>query len=1010
MKDDVPHQQVLDYWFGEEAVPRPMGQRWFGGTPEIDAQIRDRFGSLHAEAARGALDGWAQAPLGAIALMVVLDQFSRNLHRGDAQMFAHDARALALAREALQDEATLAAAHRAAIYLAMTHSEDVEVVREAVAGFSRLLKDPISRGDRRRYKRMGASARRHLRVLERFGRYPHRNPLLGRQTTREEATYLATDRSRFVRSVRPHAPKRLRILVLHSFRQSARRLESRLRRFAEELSDIVELVFVDAPHTYEPDDSERAMLEADFGAVPDYTHQRCWWHADAENRVYEGWEDSIRVIDAHLPADGILGFSQGSSLTGLFCALRTDQIRFAICISGFPSRADAHQMLTVPGSIDLPSLHIYGEADVLVDNERTKQLAACFVDPQIASHPGGHFFPELFPIEAIRSFLFPFLDAPPPVRQLDDPSWRRDMSDAAIAQRLPGGEALEQLLIEARAAFPTVGSPPADLTAPRSGDLAHRIWIAAWRRDPDRVRAVLASDTDWRALAWLALRAAQQLEEPDALIDAIATRFAAQIQEDEANEALSHAAEAAPRTKSGLDRISGLGRRIALLLDTHSPHPQAYAAYRRRVVASSQGIRALRRRARGIRPASVPSAQPASEVTRPRPVPVVPCPLDELDPLLRFLDTQQRTLVPQSFPRGTVTPDGRLDLCKQVVGPAGIGPLLSSLADHTHIDRLLLGNNVVGRQGGERIARFIRSGHSRVRVWYIAGNELDRDGVAPICEALADADEVQGLWLKRNPLGPEGAEPVAALLRTDPSIDTLDLVNTGLLDAGALAVIEALDDNHTLRHLYLGTNGLTPAVAPALARTLSEHDRLHSLYIDCNRLGDEGVAILVPALARNRNLRRLSMASNRIGAEGAAALASALVDHPSLVYLSLGWTRATDAVREAGNRIGDRGAEALAGLLRSNATLRSLDIAHNGISQRGLDHIRDALADNTTLVELRHPQRGKATNTDSIARLRGRVDRNRRAAGLQPEDVEAIRTPKPTREVLSVYRTAPMAG
>ena len=117
---------------------------------------------------------------------------------------------------------------------------------------------------------MLTSARRHLRVLERFGRYPHRNALLGRETTDDEAAYLATETSRFARSVRPHAPTRLRILVLHSFRQSGQRLASRLRKLERSLEDIAELIYVDAPHTYTPDDAERSMLEADFGGVPDF--------------------------------------------------------------------------------------------------------------------------------------------------------------------------------------------------------------------------------------------------------------------------------------------------------------------------------------------------------------------------------------------------------------------------------------------------------------------------------------------------------------------------------------------------------------------------------------------------------------------------------------------------------------------------------------------------------------------------------------------------------------------
>jgi hypothetical protein len=127
------------------------------------------------------------------------------------------------------------------------------------------------------------------------------------------------------------------------------------------------------------------------------------------------------------------------------------------------------------------------------------------------------------------------------------------------------------------------------------------------------------------------------------------------------------------------------------------------------------------------------------------------------------------------------------------------------------------------------------------------------------------------------------------------------------------------------------------------------------------------------------------------------------------MWLNLGWTRATTAVREVGNRIGDEGCRALADVLRHNTVLRGLDVSHNDIGQRGLDLLCDALDDNRTLVHLRHPQHGKATNADHVARLRGRVDRNRREAGFDDDAIEAIRTPRAAREVLSVFRTMPPA-
>jgi Ran GTPase-activating protein (RanGAP) involved in mRNA processing and transport len=392
------------------------------------------------------------------------------------------------------------------------------------------------------------------------------------------------------------------------------------------------------------------------------------------------------------------------------------------------------------------------------------------------------------------------------------------------------------------------------------------------------------------------------------------------------------------------------------------------------------------------------------EIIEPKPMPVVPGPLSELKPLLGHLSEQAPTPIPMAFPRGTLMPDGRLDLCKQVVGPAGIGPLLSAVSDNPQVRRLLLGNNIVGNAGAAQIADFITSGRSPVRVWYIAGNQIDAEGIGPVVDALCQRDDVEGLWLKRNPLKPAGAVHIARLIRQDTPIQTLDLVNTGLLDEGVAVIAEALADNHHLRHLYLGTNGITPAGLTPLVARLGADCRLTSLFLSCNRIGDEGAAMLAGALRENRSLVRLGLSSDRIGPEGAAVLAEAIAEHPTLRSLDLGWTRATAAVGELGNRIGNDGCRSLAAMLRVNRVLSVLDISHNGISQHAIDAITEALeAGNTSLVDLRHPQLGKAINHDALGRLHALLERNRVAAGVDPEE---IRTPTPTREILSVYRTA----
>lgn len=178
--DDRGIEAVLAFWFAEG--PDRHRKAWFRKDPDFDREIRDRFGRVHRRAAEGRLDHWAASARGLLALIVVLDQFSRNLHRDDPRAFACDAKALALARDALDRgvDRELGAAERGFVYMPFQHSEDIEDQRRSVALFEALG------GEAADY------ARRHLEVIERYGRFPGRNAALGRASTPEEREYLRT--------------------------------------------------------------------------------------------------------------------------------------------------------------------------------------------------------------------------------------------------------------------------------------------------------------------------------------------------------------------------------------------------------------------------------------------------------------------------------------------------------------------------------------------------------------------------------------------------------------------------------------------------------------------------------------------------------------------------------------------------------------------------------------------------------------------------------------------------
>jgi uncharacterized protein (DUF924 family) len=168
-------QDVLTFW--REAGPK----RWFRKDPAFDQQFRERFLATHEMAARGELAGWSATARGALALLVLLDQFPRNAFRGTPRMFATDAQALQLAREAVAAgfDRQVEAGLRNFFYLPFMHSEQLPDQDDALA-LTAALGAP-----QQRY------AIEHRDIIRRFGRFPHRNAVLGRANTPEEDTFLA---------------------------------------------------------------------------------------------------------------------------------------------------------------------------------------------------------------------------------------------------------------------------------------------------------------------------------------------------------------------------------------------------------------------------------------------------------------------------------------------------------------------------------------------------------------------------------------------------------------------------------------------------------------------------------------------------------------------------------------------------------------------------------------------------------------------------------------------------
>jgi len=197
---DTEAEELLRFWFGplddDGFSDDAHCQRWYAKDPGFDETLRERFGELHARASRGELAPWKETPRGRLALVLLLDQLSRNLYRDTSAMYDNDAEALAVAEQALDagDEAALAPQERYFLYMPFMHAEDRDAQARCLALFERAQAQlPAPLADRFDPK----WAVMHKAIVDRFGRFPHRNELLDRESTPEEREFLTKPGSSF---------------------------------------------------------------------------------------------------------------------------------------------------------------------------------------------------------------------------------------------------------------------------------------------------------------------------------------------------------------------------------------------------------------------------------------------------------------------------------------------------------------------------------------------------------------------------------------------------------------------------------------------------------------------------------------------------------------------------------------------------------------------------------------------------------------------------------------------
>ena len=1081
--DTEPINNLLNYWFRTSFPPpedAPFRSYWFRATTEQDEEMNSLFSLVWTKAVNdeSLRARWSSTREGRTALIILLDQLPRNMFRGTAQMFASDVLVLPLALQMVNDD--ISPVEKSFVYLAIQHAEKLEHAKLAEAGLKELVKNLANEKHQRKFMKLLPSAKAHVKILEQFGRYCHRNDLLGRESTEEEKKFLLTATNNFIKSVKgpkigsspttkkpihqlPTPIRPMRLLLLHGFRQNSTVIRDALKPMISALRPYpIEFITLNSPMVYRPGTTPFGDSEVSHPTWSQPAeHLRCWWNASDDGKVYSGWESSVRFIErAWIEKggwDGVIAFSQGATLASLLSSmpqLSCSHARFAVLVSGSPSRATAHQAQfqnKIPG---VKTLNIYGLQDEHLGTpeqmkERTLKLAALYDDAVIVEHGGGHFTPQWWPWDTIVKFI---LDQSLPVEDFSDDDFK-DEESKTLEERLEKLVRHWEIHGENGRSLPTFHSPllrekfgtSAGLSSAdtigsitggkeenhrkvlfdefaqifRGADCAEEqilddMFILTFFYHPKYAKGLKEGDCFREMLTLIGITAPEyliqqfprivkfghwrdlnnlvsdnwtfisnpvhganakrihsaildymgrQLQRDAAIIADQSNPLSGEEGEDPDFTALSLLALYVPRIKGSLDTATHFARDLAVWLRPASKEKEkltAYVGYQKlyrsicNVLENTSPDRANYSKGREmeIMPRltveerlRILSMPPNLFVTTPEEVPVAPCPIEELQPVINYLSSNAP--VPKDnvkFVRGTVVPvktpmgsKGVVDMCKQVVGPDGIAPLLEGLMMCKGVEGLLLGNNVTGSKGAREIAKCIRREDSQITTWYLGGNQFGPDDIGVISTALEKDKKVLAVWLKRNPVLPAGTMHLAKVLSANRTLMTLDFSNCGLLDEGCISLFrDGMTHNQTMKHLYLNTNGITAVGARVIAKYFENGGSLESLYMSCNPLGDEGARLIADSLKGKTSLVRLGLASCAVGDVGIKALVDMFPTLTNLEYLNLGFLKGTYLFNGLPNYLGLNGMTLLCSVIPQMPSLRYLDINHNQIPPEGL--------------------------------------------------------------------------
>ena len=330
-------------------------------------------------------------------------------------------------------------------------------------------------------------------------------------------------------------------------------------------------------------------------------------------------------------------------------------------------------------------------------------------------------------------------------------------------------------------------------------------------------------------------------------------------------------------------------------------------------------------------------------ITDPKPMPVTITEPSEFNSFFDYLVNSDT--FPQGdtiFVRGAIFPDGRMDLCKQVVGPTSIARLCKVVAQSSIVRHFLLGNNVALQDneevGAEAFATVMRDNSKLIETWYLAGNCIGPKGTGIMADVLTHNIRCKALWLKRNPVGPIGAIHLNAMMQVNTTLVLLDLHNCALGDTGVNNLLANPGNLKNLKHLYLDANGFESTTSLAIWCKMNSPV---TLYLSINRLGnvengDAAIKELAASLTGSASLKRLCLSSTQMHNEGLRAVVEMSLSCPRLKCLNVGCYKSTaDLGEHPGNFFDDAVLPDLTRLL-TQSKLQYLNTAGSKISEAGL--------------------------------------------------------------------------